>query len=347
MDGPMIPSHLFSAHCSDGSIVSKHWRRRQWDGCQTVENLVGLRPVLLLDGGHRGVMEQMATLHLHATVEMTDVPRIVEDALDRVDRARSAKALQCRACGDGTAGPRLHPRKFWFSEMLAKAKLAGEESTTNEVHVRTAPLHRPTMLGRHGPHIVPPCWPLESEPLHFCLSSHASSTDRPPTIVTRARGWNAFFTANGTSPCARKAASLVCLRGNLPGAPASRGVVWMGFQRYPQPTGPGRLGTYLHLQWGQSIVLAALSSDLDPPTWFDCRRPSQARIPTSSNSRRGNGPLSRRRRPMWKYPQSLVGTRICLCDYFSRFLASSGPPRPPPPPPSSRCMAAGLACCTC
>lgn len=200
MDGPMIPSHLFSAHCSDGSIVSKHWRRRQRDGGQTVENPVGLRPVLLLDGGHRGVMEQMATLHLHATVEMTDVPRIVEDALDRVDRARSAKALQCRACGDGTAGPRLHPRRFWFSEMLAKAKLAGEELTTNEVHVRSQSLHRPTMLGRHGPHIVPPCWPLESEPLHFCLSSHASPTDRPSTIVTRAREWNEFFTANGISP---------------------------------------------------------------------------------------------------------------------------------------------------
>lgn len=46
---------------------------------------------------------------------------------------------------------------------------------------------------------------------------------------------------------------------------------------------------YLHPQWGQGIVLAALSSDLDPPTWFDCRRPSQARIPTSPNSRRGNG----------------------------------------------------------
>lgn len=104
-DGPM-PSHLFSAHCSDGSIVSKHWRRRQRDGCQTVQNPAGLRPVLLLDGRHRGVMEQMATLHLHATVEMTDVPRIVEDDLDRVNRFRSAP-VPCMWRRDGERNPSM------------------------------------------------------------------------------------------------------------------------------------------------------------------------------------------------------------------------------------------------
>lgn len=137
MDGLMIPSHLFSAHCSDGSIVSKHWRRRQRDGCRTVENPVGLRPVLLLDNSHGGVMEQMATLHLHATVEMTDVPRIVEDALDRVDRAslqvRKSAPVPCMWRRDGRPTTPSTEVLVWFSEVLAKAKLDGSRRRTKSM----------------------------------------------------------------------------------------------------------------------------------------------------------------------------------------------------------------------
>lgn len=137
MDGPMVPSHLFSAHCSDGSIVSKHRRRRQRDGCQTVENPVGLRPVLLLDNSHGGVMEQLATLHLHATVEMTDVPRIVEDALDRVDRARlqvrKSAPVPCMWRRDRRPTTPSTEVLVWFAEVLAKAKLDGSRRRTKSM----------------------------------------------------------------------------------------------------------------------------------------------------------------------------------------------------------------------
>lgn len=171
----------------------------------------------------------------------------------------------------------------------------GRESTTNEVHVRSQSLHRPTMLGRHGPHIVPPCWPLESEPLHFCLSSHASScfVYRPPPGTSSPAPGSGTHSSQlmGFLPCAQKVALLVCLGGNMPRAPVSAEGLYGWDSKdilNPQVQVAFQVA-YLHPQWGQGIVLAALSSDLDPPTWFDCRRPSQARMPTSPNSRRGNG----------------------------------------------------------
>jgi len=59
-DGPM-PSHLFSAHCSGGSIVSKHWRRVQMDARGGTRTQVDHRPVLLLGERACGVMADVDT----------------------------------------------------------------------------------------------------------------------------------------------------------------------------------------------------------------------------------------------------------------------------------------------
>jgi len=116
---------------------------------------------------------------------------------------------------------------------VAKAKRGVDDDQS----VRAGSLHRPTMLGRHGPHIVPPCWPLGSEPLHFCLSRTASSLlfvhrpPPPPSSSLAPRSGTHSSQSLGFLLCAREGASLVCLRGTILGHPArwgvNRGVAWI------------------------------------------------------------------------------------------------------------------------